>query len=159
MVESSEVRGATRIAPQLANEAQLLLLRSLPSTWVPSRMAMNLHGLSVLLDFFNAHASPYRQPQLKPSFAVYFTVSYGPARSALEDINVTLQQADHVKYAKVQKQPEDLPYSFTLAYGLESPEVMLVTPRLAEIYGAGFSKSPASNVRSDPINQMCPTRF
>ena len=96
---------------------------------------------------------------MRPSFAVYFTVSYGPARSALEDINVTLQQADHVKYAKVQKQPEDLPYSFTLAYGLESPEVMLVTPRLSEIYGAGFSKSPASNVRSDPINQMYPTRF
>ncbi|VDB87531.1 unnamed protein product [Peniophora sp. CBMAI 1063] len=85
-------------------------------------------------------------PRARPSFAVYFTVSYGPARSALEDINVTLQQADHVKYTEAQKRPAVLPYSFTLATGLDSPDVMLTTPRLAEIFGAGFSKAPGSKV-------------
>ena len=71
-------------------------------------------------------------------------MSYGPGRSALEDINVTVQRADQVKYAEVTENPYELPYSFTLASGLEPPSIMLATPRLAEIYGAGFSKAPGS---------------
>ncbi|KZV64398.1 hypothetical protein PENSPDRAFT_656587 [Peniophora sp. CONT] len=84
--------------------------------------------------------------RVRPSFAVYFTVSYGPARSALEDINITVQQADHVKYVEAVQSPSALPYTFTLAPGLDSPEIMLTTPRLAEIYGAGFSKAVGSKI-------------
>ncbi|KAF8074808.1 hypothetical protein FPV67DRAFT_1777589 [Lyophyllum atratum] len=100
-----------------------------------------------------------RQPTKQPHFQVYFTVSYGPNRRELEEINFTIRNSETVAYspfmvrislhsssavAHLFQKPKTLYYTFTLHRGLQSPRFIMKTPLLAELFGAGFTKSPQS---------------
>ncbi|KAI0313273.1 hypothetical protein OF83DRAFT_1142144 [Amylostereum chailletii] len=80
-------------------------------------------------------------PFARPHFEIYFTVSYGPNRSALEDANNTVQRSPHTTYSDAIKRPSLLPYDFTLGHGVAAPQIMLHEPLLAELFGAGFTKA------------------
>ncbi|KAF7294439.1 DNA-LIGASE-A3 domain-containing protein [Mycena kentingensis (nom. inval.)] len=77
-------------------------------------------------------------PQTKPHFYVYFTVSYGLDREELEAANFLIKCADTQPYSA---SAPNLPYTFSLRHGLTPPSVILMQPLLAELYGAGFTKS------------------
>ncbi|KDQ61659.1 hypothetical protein JAAARDRAFT_31124 [Jaapia argillacea MUCL 33604] len=78
---------------------------------------------------------------IQPHFEVFFTVSYGLNRDHLEEVNFLIKSSDTVKYSC---QVEGLPYTFKTLRGLAPPDVMLVEPLLADLYGAGFTKAPGS---------------
>ncbi|KNZ77381.1 DNA ligase 4 [Termitomyces sp. J132] len=84
-----------------------------------------------------------RQPSRQPHFQVYFTVSYGPTRSQLEEINFLIRSSETISYDSSRK-ADTLPYTFTLLQGLTTPRYILKEPLLAELYGAGFTKAPKS---------------
>ncbi|KAK7061121.1 hypothetical protein VNI00_000857 [Paramarasmius palmivorus] len=73
-------------------------------------------------------------------FRVYFTVSYGLSRSELEDINCRFKGSDHVVLADVEGH-RNLPYDFELRKDIPAPEILLMKPWLAEVYGDRFTKT------------------
>ena len=95
---------------------------------------------------------------------MYFTVSYGLSREQLEEVNFLIRNSDPVNFAswvghklselqmfnlRVHKDNNQstLPFTFTMYKGLRPPpSSVLRTPLLAELFGAGFTKAPASNV-------------
>ncbi|RDB20889.1 DNA ligase [Hypsizygus marmoreus] len=84
-----------------------------------------------------------RQPSRRPHFEVYFTVSYGLSRQQLEEVNFLIKNSESVPY-HASSRPRTLPYTFTLLPGLEPPRLLLHTPLLAELFGAGFTKAHQS---------------
>ncbi|KAG5653322.1 hypothetical protein H0H81_001062 [Sphagnurus paluster] len=84
-----------------------------------------------------------RQPSCQPHFQMYFTVSYGLNRQQLEEINFILRSSDVLPY-NPSFNSDELQYTFTILPGLPPPRSILKTPLLAELFGAGFDKSPQS---------------
>ncbi|KAG6908432.1 hypothetical protein DXG01_004657 [Tephrocybe rancida] len=84
-----------------------------------------------------------RQPSIRPHLEVYFTVSYGLSRSQLKEINFHIRNSETIPYKPTMKLESDaLEYTFSLYPGLAPPKFILKEPLLAELYGAGFTKSP-----------------
>ncbi|KAF5383833.1 hypothetical protein D9615_003674 [Tricholomella constricta] len=84
-----------------------------------------------------------RQPSCRPHFQLYFTVSYGLDRRKLEEINFMIHSTETVPYSPSMN-CDSLGYTFTLLPGLQHPRLILKTPLLAELFGAGFTKAPQS---------------
>ncbi|KAI5120358.1 hypothetical protein M0805_006881 [Coniferiporia weirii] len=78
-----------------------------------------------------------RVTNTKPHFEVYFTVAYGLDRKKLEDINALIRSMDPLEFSDHAL----LPYTLRLSSDLDPPSVVLQTPLLAEVFGAGFTKS------------------
>ncbi|KAG8220912.1 DNA ligase/mRNA capping enzyme [Butyriboletus roseoflavus] len=81
-------------------------------------------------------------PTVKPHFVVYFTASYGLSREQLEEFNFWVR-ADAVEPSASR---DELSYSYSILQTLPQPTVLLRTPILVELCGAGFTKSPSSKV-------------
>ncbi|KAG9312953.1 DNA ligase/mRNA capping enzyme [Chiua virens] len=79
-------------------------------------------------------------PIAKPHFVVYFTASYGLSRDQLEEFNFWVR-GDAVEPSA---SPDELSYSYSILQTLPEPAVLLRTPILVELCGAGFTKSPSS---------------
>ncbi|KAF8449063.1 DNA ligase/mRNA capping enzyme [Boletus edulis BED1] len=77
---------------------------------------------------------------VKPHFVVYFTASYGLSREQLEEFNFWVR-ADAVEPSASR---DELSYSYSILETLPQPTVVLQTPILVELCGAGFTKSPSS---------------
>ncbi|KAF8325927.1 hypothetical protein F5887DRAFT_1065164 [Amanita rubescens] len=76
---------------------------------------------------------------LKPHFYVYFTVSYGLTREQLEDLNFSIKSLGTLPYRQLL---DSMGYTFTLSPSLPvPPAVVFAQPLLAELVGAGFTKS------------------
>ncbi|KAJ7180474.1 hypothetical protein C8R46DRAFT_1069579 [Mycena filopes] len=84
-----------------------------------------------------------RDPNARPHFHIYFTASYGLSRDQLEETNFLIKSSDAIAYDPTHP-PRDLPYTFNILPGLVAPTTILREPLLAELYGAGFTKSPGS---------------
>ena len=68
----------------------------------------------------------------------------------------------HLAYTICSLQPTDsLPYDFRLLGSLQPPTILLTTPLLAELFGAGFTRSPQSkvSVTSSSFFPFFPTDF
>ncbi|KAF8957438.1 hypothetical protein BDZ97DRAFT_1669960 [Flammula alnicola] len=84
-----------------------------------------------------------QKPPRAPKFHVYFTVSYGLSRFQLEELNFLIKNSDPVSYSSLNA--SDLPFIVTIFKGLRPPPtVILRTPLLAELFGAGFTKAAQS---------------
>ena len=119
-----------------------------------------------------AHSTTGCQTGFRPHFHVYFTASYGLDRHRLEEVNFLLKNAETVPYYAsvvhrshahffpdclyLLQSPGSLPYDFTLLDGLPPPSIFLRTPLLAELAGAGFTKSPSSKVSVHVISVSVP---
>ncbi|KAJ7695203.1 hypothetical protein B0H17DRAFT_1056785 [Mycena rosella] len=84
-----------------------------------------------------------RDPSARPHFHIYFTASYGLSRDALEEVNFLVKSSDTVPY-DARNPPSCLPFTYSLLPGLVPPTAILREPLLAELFGAGFTKSPGS---------------
>ncbi|KAF7370772.1 DNA ligase [Mycena sanguinolenta] len=82
-----------------------------------------------------------KDPSARPHFHIYFTASYGLSREELEGTNFLIKSSDAIPYDPSHA-PSDLPFTFTVFPGLVPPAVILREPLLAELFGAGFTKSP-----------------
>jgi DNA ligase-4 len=81
----------------------------------------------------------------RPHFHVYFTVSYGLSRAQLEEVNFLIKTSDYVSFSSLDNKQNSLFFTFTMYKGLRPPpSYVLRTPLLAELFGAGFTKAPAS---------------
>ncbi|KAH8093745.1 hypothetical protein BXZ70DRAFT_949037 [Cristinia sonorae] len=80
-------------------------------------------------------------PSVLPAFACSFVVSYGLSREGLEDLNFMIRASDLVNTASVKVAT---PYTCGFSPGLGYPAVMLSQPLVAEVFGAGFTKSSGS---------------
>ncbi|KAF8202116.1 hypothetical protein BJ912DRAFT_943800 [Pholiota molesta] len=86
-----------------------------------------------------------QKPPRPPRFHVYFTVAYGLNRKQLEELNFLIKSSDPVPYASLGSKNCDLPFNLTVFKGLNPPPtVILRTPLLAELFGAGFTKAAHS---------------
>ncbi|KAJ7623353.1 hypothetical protein FB45DRAFT_837508 [Roridomyces roridus] len=83
-----------------------------------------------------------RDPSARPHFRIYFTAAYGLSREQLEEANFLIQNSDTVQYKA--SNPSGLPYTCQILPGLVPPSQLLREPLLAELYGAGFTKSARS---------------
>ncbi|KAK2463717.1 hypothetical protein APHAL10511_004468 [Amanita phalloides] len=78
----------------------------------------------------------------RPHLHVYFTVSYGLTREQLEDLNFCINSSGTATYKRLM---DCLDYSFTLSPTLSvTPTIVFKRPLLAELVGAGFTKSANS---------------
>ncbi|KAF8636408.1 hypothetical protein AX17_003590 [Amanita inopinata Kibby_2008] len=78
---------------------------------------------------------------LKPHFLIHSIASYGVTREQLEEVNFLLRSSGFLKY-DLAVLPGALDYAFTICSGLSMPPaVMFNCPLLAEVLGAGFTKS------------------
>ncbi|KAF7356774.1 DNA ligase [Mycena venus] len=84
-----------------------------------------------------------KDPNARPHFHIYFTASYGLSRDGLEETNFLIKSSDAVPYDS-NHPPSNLPFTFTIFPGLVPPTVILREPLLAELFGAGFTKTPRS---------------
>ncbi|OSX64101.1 hypothetical protein POSPLADRAFT_1088234, partial [Postia placenta MAD-698-R-SB12] len=80
-------------------------------------------------------------PRIFPHFEVYFTVSYGLSREALEELNFVIKSSDSIVYTN-DNSLRSLSYQFNLFAGIPRPTTLLREPLLVEIFGAGFTKAP-----------------
>ncbi|KAH8110838.1 hypothetical protein DFH11DRAFT_1690667 [Phellopilus nigrolimitatus] len=78
--------------------------------------------------------------ETKPHFEVYFTVSYGLNRKQLEELDFLVKSTSPVEFISTED-IEKLAFTFHVSSNLEDPSVVLSTPLLVEIFGAGFVKS------------------
>ncbi|KZP21054.1 hypothetical protein FIBSPDRAFT_788707 [Athelia psychrophila] len=85
-----------------------------------------------------------KDPSIRPHFECYFTASYGLTREQLEEANFLIKSSDPIRYNPQRKVPKGLPYTYDIYSGLSPPAVIFQEPLLAELYGAGFTKSPKS---------------
>ncbi|CAA7267386.1 unnamed protein product [Cyclocybe aegerita] len=82
-------------------------------------------------------------PSAVPKFHVYFTVSYGLTREELEEVNFLIKSSETVSCASLDA--VNLPFDLTVSKGLNpAPTVILRTPLLLNLYGAGFTKAHQS---------------
>ncbi|KAJ3500871.1 hypothetical protein NLJ89_g9598 [Agrocybe chaxingu] len=82
-------------------------------------------------------------PSGVPRFHAYFTVSYGLTRAELEEVNFLIKSSETVSYASLNA--AKLPFDLTVSQGLNpAPTVILRTPLLVNLYGAGFTKAHQS---------------
>ncbi|KAL4063136.1 DNA ligase/mRNA capping enzyme [Scleroderma citrinum] len=79
-------------------------------------------------------------PDSKPHYVIYFTASYGLTREQLEEFNFWMR-ADTVESQSI-REPDDLPYTYSMLKVLPTPSVFVRSPILVELCGAGFTKSP-----------------
>ncbi|KAJ6581305.1 hypothetical protein B0H19DRAFT_1018028 [Mycena capillaripes] len=119
----------------------------LGGSWDKSR-ARELHvGPSAYTTFYIGglcNAEKLRQdPSARPHFDIYFTASYGLSRDELEETNFLIKSSDAVRYDPSHP-PSDLPFTYNILPGLVPPTILLREPLLAELFGAGFTKSPKS---------------
>ncbi|KAJ7634197.1 hypothetical protein DFH06DRAFT_1221373 [Mycena polygramma] len=84
-----------------------------------------------------------QDPNARPHFNIYFTASYGLSRDGLEQTNFLIKSSDGVSYDSTRP-PSDLPFTYEILPGLVPPTLLLREPLLAELFGAGFTKSPKS---------------
>ncbi|KAJ7245174.1 hypothetical protein B0H12DRAFT_1211485 [Mycena haematopus] len=83
-----------------------------------------------------------KDPRVRPHFHIYFTASYGLSRDALEETNFLIKNSSDTIPYDPNHEFSDLPFTFTIFSGLVPPAVLLREPLLAELFGAGFTKSP-----------------
>ncbi|KAG8908637.1 hypothetical protein FRB99_004925 [Tulasnella sp. 403] len=84
-----------------------------------------------------------RSARSRVHFDILFSVSYGLTREQLEAFNWEIRQGKTYPYDPVKYQC--LSYTLELEAGLlDKPNILLAEPRLVELTGAGFSKSPGS---------------
>ncbi|KAJ7777837.1 hypothetical protein DFH07DRAFT_796301, partial [Mycena maculata] len=81
-----------------------------------------------------------REPTARPHFHIYFSCSYGLSRDHLEEVNFLIKNSDTVPC----NPSSGLPFTFDILPGLVPPTRLLREPLLAELFGAGFTKSPGS---------------
>ncbi|KAI0630766.1 hypothetical protein C8Q77DRAFT_1135097 [Trametes polyzona] len=81
-------------------------------------------------------------PTRRPHFEVICTSSYGLDRAHLEELNFIIKSTDPVLYR--HQASAGLSYTFRLCPSLSPPAVLLRKPLLAEVFGAGFTKSPGN---------------
>ncbi|KAI0091748.1 hypothetical protein BDY19DRAFT_991426 [Irpex rosettiformis] len=80
---------------------------------------------------------------IKPHFTGIFTASYGLDREKLEELNFLIRSSDPVECRPSRKSPlPEMSYTLDFPHSLTRPSVLLQTPLLAELYGAGFTKAP-----------------
>ncbi|KAJ7435078.1 hypothetical protein B0H11DRAFT_685749 [Mycena galericulata] len=84
-----------------------------------------------------------REPTAQPHFHIYFTASYGLSRDQLEEVNFLIKSSDTVPY-NPSNPSSGLPFTYNILPGLVPPTRVLREPLLAELFGAGFTKSPRS---------------
>lgn len=84
-----------------------------------------------------------RDPKALPHFHIYFTAAYGLSRNALEEVNFLVKSSDTIPYDP-DNPPSGLPFTYTILPGLVPPTMLLRVPLLAELFGAGFTKTPGS---------------
>ncbi|KAF7977593.1 hypothetical protein HWV62_3192 [Athelia sp. TMB] len=65
-------------------------------------------------------------------------------RKDLEEANFLIKSSDPIRYNPERRIPKGLPYTYNLYSGLPAPAVIFQEPLLAELFGAGFTKSPKS---------------
>ncbi|KAJ6518607.1 hypothetical protein C8R45DRAFT_948670 [Mycena sanguinolenta] len=106
------------------------------------RVAPNAYTTFYIGGLYNADQMK-KDPSARPHFHIYFTASYGLSREALEGTNFLIKSSDAIPYDPNHR-PSDLPFTFTIFPGLVPPAVILREPLLAELFGAGFTKSPRS---------------
>ncbi|KAJ6591764.1 hypothetical protein DFH09DRAFT_1137908 [Mycena vulgaris] len=82
-----------------------------------------------------------RDPSARPHFHIYFIASYGLSRDALEEANFLVKSSDTIPYDPSNPPPD---FTYNLLSGLVPPTMILREPLLAELFGAGFTKSPRS---------------
>lgn len=96
-----------------------------------------------------------QDPGIIPRFHIYCTVSWGPDREDLEELNFLLEYSDHVHYNELQRsstgicsvisrETQQVSYHFSLLTSLPQPRILLCNPLLTEILGAGFTKAKGS---------------
>ncbi|KAK7031333.1 DNA ligase [Favolaschia claudopus] len=98
-----------------------------------------------------------KDPSTRPHFHIYFTASYGLSRDALEETNFLVKSSDPIPYSAQSEFSSSLPFTFAISSGLASPAIILREPLLAELFGAGFTKSPRSThyeLRFPRINKV-----
>ncbi|KAG8917729.1 hypothetical protein FRC02_002899, partial [Tulasnella sp. 418] len=84
-----------------------------------------------------------RGSRARPHLEVLFYASYGLSREQLEEFNWEIQQSP--KYEYEPNQLRSLSYTFTLPAGFTvKPTVLFAVPKLVEVFGAGFTKSPGA---------------
>ncbi|ESK96426.1 atp dependent dna ligase domain protein [Moniliophthora roreri MCA 2997] len=76
----------------------------------------------------------------RPKYLIYFTVSYGLSREELEEKNCRFKCSDTIPLAATERYHE-LDYDFELRTDIPAPEMLLVKPWLAEIFGDRFTKT------------------
>ncbi|EIW79187.1 DNA ligase/mRNA capping enzyme [Coniophora puteana RWD-64-598 SS2] len=86
-------------------------------------------------------SAPESGVETRPHFEVYFTASYGLSREQLEELNFWIR-SDTVDHEEVKD--AELEYSYSLLPGLPAPSAFVRQPLLAELCGAGFTKSSQS---------------
>ncbi|KAJ6457176.1 hypothetical protein C8R47DRAFT_173370 [Mycena vitilis] len=119
----------------------------LGASWDKSRARELYVGPSAYTTFYIGglyNAEQMKQdPNARPHFNIYFTASYGLSRDGLEQTNFLIKSSDGVSYDPTHP-PSDLPFTYEILPGLAPPTVLLREPLLAELFGAGFTKSPKS---------------
>ncbi|KAF7971295.1 hypothetical protein HWV62_21450 [Athelia sp. TMB] len=65
-------------------------------------------------------------------------------RKDLEEANFLIKSSDPIRFNPERRIPKGLPYTYNLYSGLPAPAVIFQEPLLAELFGAGFTKSPKS---------------
>ncbi|KAF8216343.1 hypothetical protein K438DRAFT_1703159 [Mycena galopus ATCC 62051] len=106
------------------------------------RVAPNAYTTFYIGGLHNAEEMK-KDPSARPHFHIYFTASYGLSREGLEETNFLIKSSDAIPYDP-KFEHSDLPFTFTIFPGLVPPAVILREPLLAELFGAGFTKSPRS---------------
>ncbi|EJD08532.1 DNA ligase/mRNA capping enzyme, partial [Fomitiporia mediterranea MF3/22] len=99
---------------------------------------------STFTTFYVAVLRDSNQNGRPPHLEVLFMVSYGLDRRQLEQLNFLISSMSPLNYTEEQRWSE-LPFSFSLAKGLAKPKVILTSPLLVELFGAGFTKSCEGN--------------
>ncbi|KAJ7918946.1 DNA ligase N terminus-domain-containing protein [Mycena leptocephala] len=119
----------------------------LGGSWDKSRARELRVGPSAYTTFYigGLHNAEQMQkdPSARPHFHIYFTASYGLSRDGLEETNFLIKSSDAIPYDPTLPS-SDLPFTYSILPGLVPPTVILREPLLAELFGAGFTKSPRS---------------
>ncbi|KAJ3484873.1 hypothetical protein NLI96_g5327 [Meripilus lineatus] len=130
-------------------------LAILGAVWEKERARELRVSPSVYTTFYlGVFTNPDHQPSELPHFRIIFTASYGLSREALEELNFIIKSSDHIDYTQVHPNKrgsgstiqrkhvsESLPYTYNMSSSLPPPAVLLCSPILAEVFGAGFTKA------------------
>ncbi|KJA15564.1 hypothetical protein HYPSUDRAFT_101902, partial [Hypholoma sublateritium FD-334 SS-4] len=97
---------------------------------------------SVYTTFFIGALENKEESSSKPKFHSYFTVAYGLNREQLEDLNFKIRSTDPIPFSDL-KSKDGLEFEVTFS-AISKPTVVLRTPLLVELFGAGFTKAAHS---------------
>ncbi|KZW03301.1 hypothetical protein EXIGLDRAFT_828657 [Exidia glandulosa HHB12029] len=86
---------------------------------------------------------PSGHEMANPKFTFLCTASYGLDRAALDELNFVVNAQDIVQWDKAnpEKTVNALKYTCDFGSAVARPQVLLHTPLLAEVMGAGFTKA------------------